>query len=574
MRVKLFQRCLLYSLIPCVVLIRIFHNYNWSIWGSDTGEYLYLTRELVSNGKMLSEGYLGWGRAYPDFQGMQIVAGTVSLVANIDYNIALLWFIPMMSALSMPILFFIGKEISGFTPALFASAFYSATFAVVFANSHAMPGGLAEPIGFLLLLNWIKILKSDKIWIINPAKRNPWANMMKFSFFALLITHHFTLLLLMAAILGILIVEIAAGNKKISTEGIMVVGLMSLPISVYWLIYAKSFRKMLDDSAFDFLPESVPVTIVLTLIPLITLLILWVTRDYLQLPLIKNNITKQAMVNRICVTIAISFVAIIVVLWRGVPGTIAPLQAGEYQALPYLLINVLWISFAANASLVTSQRYGWLLWGWILPIMALATIGAVTESHLLIAYRHAPYILAPLSLIAGIGFMYFIRSYENNKRPIIATSVIAIFIACAFMSYPPPSVMGGFQEGTNPKEIDAILWTGFAEKDSLVVSDHRLSSLTFGLTKTNASWENGATVINGNKQESKEAAKELSTPQAGVKKVNYVLVSAEMEKGVALLQRDPAKELTGEAKTKFKENNDFPIWFDNGDTTIMRMNPD
>ena len=277
MRVKLFQRCLLYSLIPCVVLIRIFHNYNWSIWGSDTGEYLYLTRELVSNGKMLSEGYLGWGRAYPDFQGMQIVAGTVSLVANIDYNIDLLWFIPMMSALSMPILFFIGKEISGFTPALFASAFYSATFAVVFANSHAMPGGLAEPIGFLLLLNWIKILKSNKIWIINPAKRNPWANMMKFSFFALLITHHFTLLLLMAAIVGILIVEIAAGNKKISTEGIMVVGLMSLPNSVYWLIYAKSFRKMLDDSAFDFLPESVPVTIVLTLIPLITLLIVWVT---------------------------------------------------------------------------------------------------------------------------------------------------------------------------------------------------------------------------------------------------------------------------------------------------------
>ena len=331
---------------------------------------------------------------------------------------------------------------------------------------------------------------------------------------------------------------------------------------------------MLDDSAFDFLPESVPITIVLTLIPLITLLILWFTRDYLQLPLINNNITKQIMINRIFVTFGISFVAILVVLWRGVPGTIAPLQAGEYQALPYLLINVLWISFAANASLVTSQKNGWVVWGWILPIMGLATIGAVTESHLLIAYRHAPYLLAPLSMIAGIGFMYFIKSYDHNKRPIIATSVIAIFIACAFMSYPPPSVMGGFQEGTNPKEIDAILWTDFVEKDSLVVSDHRLSSLTFGLTKTNASWENGATVINGNKQESKEAAKELSTPQAGVKEVNYVLVSAEMEKGVALLQWDPAKELTGEAKTKFKENNDFPIWFDNGDTTIMRMNPD
>ena len=572
MRTKCFEKSLLYSIISLGFLIRVYHHYNWRIWGSDTGEYLYLTRHLVRKGEMLTEGYIGWGRAYPDFQGMQIVAGTISLVADIDYNIALLWFIPMMSALSMPILFFIGKEISGFTPALFASAFYSATFAVVFANSHAMPGGLAEPIGFLVLLNWIKILKSDKIWIINPGKRNPWANMMKFSFFALLITHHFTLLLLMAAILGILIVEIAAGNKKIGTEGIMVVGLMSLPISVYWLIYAKSFRKMLDDSAFDFLPESIPITIVLALIPLITLLILWVTRDYLQLPLIKNNITKQTMVSRICVTFAISFVAILVVLWRGVPGTIAPLQAGEYQALPYLLINVLWISFAANASLVTSQKNGWLLWGWILPIMALATIGAVTESHLLIAYRHAPYLLAPLSLIAGIGFMYFIRSYENNKRPIIATSVIAVFIACAFMSYPPPSVMGGFQEGTNDKEFDAILWTQFTEDDSLIVSDHRLSSLVFGLTETNASWENGDTVITGDTEEATEAGKALSTPQAGVKQVSYVMLSEEMQKGVALLQWDPAEELTGEAKTKFTDNEEFPVWFDNGDTSIMRMN--
>jgi len=44
-----------------------------------------------------------------------------------------------------------------------------------------------------------------------------------------------------------------------------------------------------------------------------------------------------------------------------------------------------------------------------------------------------------------------------------------------------------------------------------------------------------------------------------------------MQKGVALLQWDPAEELTGEAKTKFTDNNQFPIWFDNGDTIIMKM---
>ncbi len=546
------------------------------IWGSDTGEYLYLTRELISNGQMLTNNYLGWGRAYPDFQGMQLLSGTISLATGLDYEITLLLFIPMISALSMPILFFIGKEIAGFTPALFASAFYSATFAVVFANSHAMPGGLAETLGLVFLFAWVKCLKAKKFYELNLLRtfNHPWGGILKVSFLGLLITHHFTLLLMCAAIVGIVCVEIGAGNKRKIKSSFMALLAISLITSTYWLIYAKSFSKMLDDSALDMLPENLPPSLILPIIPIVSLMGLWLIKDYVQLPLIRDNITDSTMRKRILTAFAISFIAILLVLWRGVPGTIAPLQAGEYQALPYLVVNILWISLAANASLVTTQKNGWILWGWILPILLLATIGAITGSHLLIAYRHAPYLIAPLSIIAGIGFMFLVRSYETNRRPLIGSITVLIFITCAIMSYPPPSVMGGFQEGTNVKEVDAILWINFAEKDTLVVSDHRLSSLTFGLTRTNASWENGATVINGNKEEAKQAGKELSTPQAGIKEVNYILISTEMEKGVALLQWDPAEELSGEAKTKFKENDNFPIWFDNGDTSIMRMNHD
>ena len=75
----------------------------------------------------------------------------------------------------------------------------------------------------------------------------------------------------------------------------------------------------------------------------------------------------------------------------------------------------------------------------------------------------------------------------------------------------------------------------------------------------------------GNTEEAILAGKDLPTPQAGRKDVTYVLLSEEMKKGVALLQWDPAEELTGEAKTKFTDNKDFPIWFDNGDTIIMKM---
>ena len=572
MRIKKFYKYILYSVISLTALIRIFHNYNWRLWGSDSGEYLYLTRYLMEKGSMLNENYIGWGRAYPDFQGMQILTGSLSLLTNIEYHYILMWFIPFVSALAIPMLFIIGKRIAGFLPALFGSAFYGVTFGVVYANSHPMPGGLAETLGLVFLYSWIKCLESEKFCELNILKgfNHPWVGILIFSFLGLLITHHFTLLLMCAAIFGIIFVEIAAGNKEKIKQSLIALSIISLLTSAYWLIYAESFSKMLEQSAFDFLPDSISVRMVMAVMPLIVLVTLWLIRNYLKLPSFSENITHNALTKRILIAFTISFVVILLTLWKGVPGTQIPVGM---EAVPYLIVNLAWISMAASPSFVTSKKYGWVIWGWLIPILSQAAIGAATGSHLLIAYRHAPYLLAPVALIAGIGFHYFIEGFEHTKRMGIAFGFSLLFLGCAIGAYPPPSVMGGFQEGTSQEEFDAILWTQFTENDSLIVSDHRLSSLTFGLTKTNASWENGAEVITGDKEQAIEAGKSLSTPQAGMKQVSYIVLSEEMQKGVALLQWDPAEELTGEAKTKFTDNNQFPIWFDNGDTTIMRMNP-
>ena len=571
MRTKLFERNLLYSLISFGFLVRIYHHYNWRIWGSDSGEYLYLTRHLVENGEMLTEGYIGWGRAYTDFQGMQILAGSVGLLTGMDYHQSLLWFIPLMSALAIPALFMIGKKLVGFLPALFGCAFYSVTFAVVFANSHPMPGGLAEPLGFVLLYAWLKCLEFGKY-------DGVWSVLLIFTLGGLLMTHHFTLLLMMAAMVGILVVEITAGNEEIAKPGILGIAFISVIISAYWLVYAGSFSKMLEQSAFGFLPESIPVTLVMALIPFVCIAILWAIKDKLPFCIailwaIKDklvlNVDHSSFLKRIIFAFFASLIVILLALWKGVPGTEIPVGM---DAVPYLAVNLAWITLVAAPTFVLSKKYGWFIFGWMLPILGLAAIGTITGSHLLIAYRHAPYLMAPLAFMAGVGFQYLIKGFKPGRRPAIAYGFTLLFLGCAFGAYPPPSVMGGFQEGTNDKEFDAILWTQFTEDDSLVVSDHRLSSLIFGLTETNASWENGAEVITGDTEQAIEAGKAISTPQAGVKQVSYVMLSEEMQKGVALLQWDPAEELTGEAKTKFTDNDQFPIWFDNGDTIIMRMN--
>ena len=60
MEVKAYQKYLLYSVISLTVLLRFYHKYQWPIWGSDSGEYLYLTRHLINEGMMLNENYIAW----------------------------------------------------------------------------------------------------------------------------------------------------------------------------------------------------------------------------------------------------------------------------------------------------------------------------------------------------------------------------------------------------------------------------------------------------------------------------------------------------------------------------------
>ena len=69
---------------------------------------------------------------------------------------------------------------------------------------------------------------------------------------------------------GVLIVEISAGNRKNTESGIMAIGILSLGISFYWLVYAKSFKKMLNESAFSSVSDSFPVTGILEMIPLLS----------------------------------------------------------------------------------------------------------------------------------------------------------------------------------------------------------------------------------------------------------------------------------------------------------------
>ena len=151
------------------------------------------------------------------------------------------------------------------------------------------------------------------------------------------------------------------------------------------------------------------------------------------------------------------------------------------------------------------------------------------------------------------------------QRPQFAAGLAAILLCGALTAYPPAAVMGGFQEGTTESELDCVLWARQVEPGALIVSDHRLSSLAFGLGEHNASWEHGAEVL-----VSAGVVREVATPAAGTQPVGYVLLSDEVRSGVALLQWEPAQPLSAEAAAKFGSAS-YPAVHDAGECQVYRQ---
>ncbi|MDP7607452.1 MAG: hypothetical protein QF378_02815, partial [Candidatus Poseidoniia archaeon] len=225
------QRALLLGAIALGALaLRLSHQWRWALWGSDSGEYLFLTAALVGDGALLQDGYLGWGRAYPWFQGMQILAASAALLCGTPLPATLFWLIPAAGALAVPALFLAGRRFVSSDAALVGCGCYAVAFPVVYANSHAMPGGLADPLGLLLVYAFAGVLAAPRRW----------APPFSILLLGLLLMHHFTLLLAVAGCTGMLALEAAAGSRRRAPY--FALATAAALIALYWIGYAAGFR--------------------------------------------------------------------------------------------------------------------------------------------------------------------------------------------------------------------------------------------------------------------------------------------------------------------------------------------
>jgi hypothetical protein len=251
----------------------------------------------------------------------------------------------------------------------------------------------------------------------------------------------------------------------------------------------------------------------------------------------------------------------------------------------------------------------------------------ITSSQELLLYRHLPYIMEPLGIMAGLGFVklfdilvtkgdsssilnepnpeylnlkfeqqenkpskspmaakievekssydpsqiarFSISSKINIKHKMAASSFIFIIIVlCGIFAYPPLEVVSGFEEGTTHEELDSCIWIREnLPTSSTVASDHRMSSMVFGIGMRNATWEYAPKTFHEDSMEEIIHELEGTNIPAGKKRIDFILLSKAIEKGVALKQWETAQPMSKEAIKKFGSEPFLKI-FDNGDVRI------
>ena len=153
---------------------------------------------------------------------------------------------------------------------------------------------------------------------------------------------------------------------------------------------------------------------------------------------------------------------------------------------------------------------------------------------------------------------------SGGRKAAILLVVTLLLIGNSISAFPPRDIMLGYDEGTDAKSMDSVYWVRMmTDEDSVVASDHRMSSMIFGYAERNSTWDRAPLTLNaGSFEEARDEMTQASLP-SGTKRIDYVLIDENLKQGVIIYVWDEAQPLSAEALQKLETSN-YTKLFDNG----------
>jgi hypothetical protein len=534
-----------------------------AVWGSDTGEYHRLTEGLLRDGRMTLD-YHGWGIAYPWFPGLYSVAGAVSATTGLDTRASLELLVPGLAGLAALAGALLAYELArDARAALLAGAALAVAMPHAFATSHAMPGAL----GHLLLVATLLLVWDGARDRLSLAAGGLCA-------LALVATHHLSAFMLLAALGGMVAARavLSARPDAARHRAELAALALTLAAAVAWWSWARPVREQLVPHASSLGLAGLAALAALGMVALALVPRLrarWTWRFRPRFPSARGGLG----------VVAAMFLVVLggsaVVGFVRVPGT--SVRLAPFAVLWFLPLAALLGFGFLGSGLAKFRPRGMAVYGWALALLASFALAMLAESTVLLPYRHAEYILEPAALLAGLGLAAALGYAARRGRglgTLAAAGAVGLLALNGALAYPPPAVLAGFQEGTSQAEMDAVRWAALRvdlAPDAVIAADHRVSSMLFGFAGLNATWEYAPRTFLAESFEEARMEMEAVRAPSGVKRVDYVFLSAGMAQHLALRQWEPAAALGPGAAAKFTSDPRYDAVCQGKEVAIYRV---
>ena len=572
------------AILFLAMAVRLLPLVHFSVWGSDWGEYYSISGHLVAGGA-LEHHNPGWGAAYVDFPGLFVVAGGSALVLGVPTAAALSTVVPCATALSVMVVACIVLRMRRWPwAAVVAAAFLAVAFPEVFTNSHGVPG----PLGSVLTMAVMLVFIMGDAWRreggVDAPRPAPLYALLLLLAVALAATHHLSLFFALIAVglahlVRALMVSGGEPNRAAWGEYSLLVLLGSA--TVFWLVLAPNFREDVMVDMFGLPGWAVMAGVWAGALAMLGLA-RWMGARPRRLP--RLPYTGPIWLNAyLAAFVGAGILVMAAVSAWGVPGTSIDAGAG---IMVYFLPLLLSLALTVGVSEVLLMRHGGhAVLAWLSAIIVSFLFASAIHSHVLVSYRHIPYIVEAGAVLVGLGAVNLrgISLHRGRRWDRLAgAAVAALLVALVLTAYPPKDIMGGFQEGTDERELAAALWLrgglpapGAAPGDAsqgTVATDHRLSSIAFGVGGQMATWDSGGQLLQaGPGADLRKALASLESPRSP-RPVTAALISEDLESGAAGLQWEPARPVEGAAWDKFFAP-PFVRVYDGGTAWVMCVDP-
>lgn len=573
---------LLAGLALLLVFLALEPFLSYAVFGSDTGEYYRLTATLASTGSLPhGAAYSGWGTAYSDFPGMFLLAAGGAGALGTDPLSALSILVPMVAVLSVFPLFLLFRRLYPHdTVALLAAAISSIAMPRLFSIAHPAPLALGD---FLCV---------GAVWMLVESRRDlRWYLPLSLVGGALILTHHLSsYFFAVSALGGIFLLEMwrpGLWSRRFPTRELAFVALFLTGTFAFWFYGTSTFISKVFEFALGNRPyigfalfEGLGLLVILAA----AFVLRWrrsrprSARTWVRLP------SDRGMVRDALALAVIIFGAIFVLVAVPVPGTSQ--STTPAAILWFSPVLALGIACAGSRRVLSPSRTGPFVLAWVgalglsagsLIALSLAAPSFPSSplagvSSTLSPYRHVEYLFIPIGLLVAIGLARFVtRVHDRAGRRAFVAACVAVGVllaANAAIVYPPQNDFGGFEEGLTSGDAALWMWVGIATPPTwAVATDHRLSSMIFGVDGNPATWFTTPALFTGiNWSNAAAELRSVGTPYTKGP-IALVAVDAAMYSGVALDPSKLATAMSSSAITWF-QSLPFVLLYENGQQAV------